>query len=207
MADYFTDPLDPVTNSAGESSVIRSVFALIAAGFAKIAGYTGNGGKLVAINAGATAQEAITTASGILTFLGTPSSANLRAALTDESGTGVAYFQGGDLGTPSAGVGTNLTGTAAGLTAGNVTTNANLTGPVTSVGNATAIADKAIALAKLADGTAGNVVTYSAAGVITVAATGSAGEVFTSNGAGAAPTFQTGSASIVFNDATYWMGV
>ena len=32
--------------------------------------------------------------------------------------------------------GTNITGTAAGLTAGNVTTNANLTGHVTSVGNA-----------------------------------------------------------------------
>ena len=30
-------------------------------------------------------------------------------ALPDETGTGVAYFQGGDLGTPSAGVGTNLT--------------------------------------------------------------------------------------------------
>jgi len=43
------------------------------------------------------------------------------------------------LGTPSALVGTNITGTAAGLTAGNVTTNANLTGAVTSVGNATSL--------------------------------------------------------------------
>jgi len=40
------------------------------------------------------------------------------------------------LGTPASGVATNLTGTAASLTAGNVTTNANLTGHVTSVGNA-----------------------------------------------------------------------
>jgi hypothetical protein len=46
------------------------------------------------------------------------------------------------LGTPSALVGTNITGTAAGLTAGNVTTNANLTGPITSVGNATSIASQ-----------------------------------------------------------------
>lgn len=38
------------------------------------------------------------------------------------------------------GSGSGLTGTAASLTAGNVTTNANLTGPVTSVGNATTIA-------------------------------------------------------------------
>ena len=40
-----------------------------------------------------------------------------------------------NLGTPSTMVGTNITGTASGLTAGNVTTNANLTGPITSVGN------------------------------------------------------------------------
>jgi hypothetical protein len=36
-------------------------------------------------------------------------------------------------------VGTNITGTASGFTAGSVTTNANLTGPITSVGNATTI--------------------------------------------------------------------
>ena len=46
-----------------------------------------------------------------------------------------------DLGTPSALVGTNITGTASGLTAGNVTTNANLSGPVMSVGNTTSIAN------------------------------------------------------------------
>ncbi len=44
------------------------------------------------------------------------------------------------LGTPASGVLTNCTGTASGLTAGTVTTNANLTGDVTSTGNATAIA-------------------------------------------------------------------
>lgn len=43
------------------------------------------------------------------------------------------------LGTPSSGVATNLTGTASGLTAGTVTTNANLTGAVTSSGNATSL--------------------------------------------------------------------
>jgi hypothetical protein len=48
---------------------------------------------------------------------------------------------GGALGTPSSGVLTNCTGTAAGLTAGTVTTNANMTGDVTSVGNATTIID------------------------------------------------------------------
>lgn len=44
------------------------------------------------------------------------------------------------LGTPASGVATNLTGTASGLTAGSVTTNANLTGPITSSGNATSVA-------------------------------------------------------------------
>jgi hypothetical protein len=60
-------------------------------------------------NAGGGSFGAITPASGIATFLATPSSANLRAALTDETGTGIAYFVGGALGTPSSGVATNLT--------------------------------------------------------------------------------------------------
>lgn len=72
-------------------------------------------------------------AAGVATFLATPSSANLRSVLTDESGTGLAYFQGGDLGTPSAGVLTNATGTATGLTAGN----ANNVAVATDTTNAT----------------------------------------------------------------------
>jgi hypothetical protein len=56
-----------------------------------------------------------------------------------------ALVSGGALGTPSSGVATNLTGTAAGLTAGNVTTNANLTGHVTSTGNATVLGSFTIA--------------------------------------------------------------
>lgn len=82
---------------------------------------------------------------GVATFLATPSSANLRSAVTDETGTGALVFATSptlvtpNLGTPSTLVGTNITGTAAGLTAGNVTTNANLTGAVTSVGNATSL--------------------------------------------------------------------
>ena len=82
---------------------------------------------------------------GIATFLATPSSANLAAALTDETGTGAAVFATSPtlvtpaLGTPASGVMTNVTGTAAGLTAGNVSTNANLTGGVTSIGNAATV--------------------------------------------------------------------
>ena len=47
---------------------------------------------------------------GIATFLATPSSANLRAAVTDESGSGALLFAGGALGTPASGVLTNCTG-------------------------------------------------------------------------------------------------
>lgn len=47
---------------------------------------------------------------GVATFLTTPSSANLRAALTDETGTGIAYFVGGALGTPSSATLTSATG-------------------------------------------------------------------------------------------------
>ena len=83
---------------------------------------------------------------GVATFLGTPSSANLRTALTDETGTGSAVFATSPtlvtpvLGTPSSGTLTNCTfPTLNQNTTGNaatVTTNANLTGHVTSVGNA-----------------------------------------------------------------------
>jgi hypothetical protein len=45
---------------------------------------------------------------GVATFLGTPSSANLRAAITDETGTGAAFFANGNFG--------NATGTSATLT-------------------------------------------------------------------------------------------
>jgi len=54
--------------------------------------------------------------SGVATFLATPSSANLAAALTDETGTGSAVFATSPtlvtplLGTPTSGVATNLTG-------------------------------------------------------------------------------------------------
>lgn len=70
-------------------------------------------------------------AANIAAWLATPSSANLRAALTDESGTGAAYFQGGDLGTPSAGVLTNATGLPIGSTINTLALNRGGTGQTT----------------------------------------------------------------------------
>lgn len=60
--------------------------------------------------AGLTSWAGVTRASGFDTFVATPSSANLRALLSDEVGTGAAYFVGGALGTPASGTATNLTG-------------------------------------------------------------------------------------------------
>jgi hypothetical protein len=66
--------------------------------------------------------------SNVAAFLATPSSANLAAALTDETGTGANVFASGptlvapNLGTPASGVLTNCTGTASGLSVGSITT-------------------------------------------------------------------------------------
>lgn len=49
-------------------------------------------------------------AANVATFLATPSSANLRAAMTDESGSGALLFASGALGTPASGTLTNCTG-------------------------------------------------------------------------------------------------
>jgi len=140
-AEYYDHTTYPSQGSAGSSAAMRAELDLIEAGFGKLPTLTGNGGKITAINAGGTAIEAITT---------TGTGSGVRAT----SPTLVTP----NLGTPSALVGTNITGTAAGLTVGNATnavnatnattattattviTNANLTGPITSTGNATAVA-------------------------------------------------------------------
>lgn len=57
-----------------------------------------------------TSWAGVTRASGFDTFAATPSSANLRALLSDEVGTGAAYFVGGALGTPASATLTNATG-------------------------------------------------------------------------------------------------
>jgi hypothetical protein len=115
----------------------------------------------------------------------------VRAALTGDVTTvgNAATVVGGNADTVTTNA--NLTGdvTSVGNATTNVT-NANLTGIVTSVGNATAIADGAIAPSKIADGTDGELLTWDAAGVIDTVAAGTATHVLTSNGAGAAPTFQ-----------------
>jgi hypothetical protein len=80
------------------------------------------------------------------------------------------------LGTPASFVGTNITGTASGLTAGNVTTNANLTGMVTSVGNAASLGSftSAQLLAALTDETGTGAAVFATSPTLVTPALGAA---------------------------------
>ena len=125
-----------------------------------------------------TLAEAGIAASGAkLSDFAATSSSELAGTISDETGSGALVFATSPtfvtpaLGTPASGVATNLTGTAASLTAGTVS-------------------DNAITLAKMAAGTDGNLISYDTNGDPVAVATGTATHVLTSNGAGAAPTFQ-----------------
>lgn len=97
----------------------------------------------------------------------------LKANLASPTFTGTVTLPSGQaliapaLGTPASGVMTNVTGLPT-----------------------TGLVDDAVTLAKMAAGTAGNLVTYDASGNPVAVATGTATHVLTSNGAGLAPTFQ-----------------
>ncbi len=113
----------------------------------------------------AVSTSAVVAPASTLTGLGTGVAAGLAAAVNGASG--FVTFSGA-LGTPTSGVATNLTGTAAGLTAGNVTTNANLTGDVTSVGNATTLTNAPV-IAKVLTGFASTTGTITSADSILTA--------------------------------------
>ena len=86
------------------------------------------------------------TSVGSATSLGSFTSSQLLAALTDETGTGSAVFATSPtlvtpaLGTPSALVGTNITGTAAGLSIGGNAATATLATNATTAAAATTLA-------------------------------------------------------------------
>lgn len=100
------------------------------------------GGNLTTSGAFATTLTATATTSVTLPTTGTLATLAGTETLTNKTLTS-PVLTAPALGTPVSGVATNLTGTASGLTAGNVTTNANLTGMVTSVGNATTVVTNA----------------------------------------------------------------
>jgi hypothetical protein len=129
--------------------------------------------------------DALTT--NPLSQFASTTSDQLRGVISDETGSGALVFATSPtlvtpaLGTPSSGVLTNCTGLP---TAG--------------------LVDDAVTLAKMAAGTAGNLITYDASGNPAAVATGTAGQRLTSNGTGAAPTFQSEALRIpiFFSDQT-----
>jgi hypothetical protein len=116
---------------------------------------------------GATTLSSTLGVTGVATFTAQPIVSTLtalQAVFTDASkglvskaftGTGDVVLATSpilvtpDLGTPSALVGTNITGTAPDFTAGTVTTNANLSGDVSSSGNSTSINNDVVSSAKI----------------------------------------------------------
>lgn len=193
MSDFYTAAGVPATNSALSSATIRAEFASVAAGFAKVAAYTGHAGELVRINAGGTAQESISlaaliAAAGAITFGGalsgitdltTTGNTILGNASTDTLNVGNGGIVkdasgntaiGGTLAvtgiiTASAGVSGNVTGNLTGNLTGNVT--GNLTGNVTGNASTATALQTARAINGVAfDGTSAITVT-AAAGTLT----------------------------------------
>jgi len=60
--EYYTASGQPGSHSSGQSSTVRSEFTSIESGFAKLPALSGNGGEIVAINAGGTGMESKTIA-------------------------------------------------------------------------------------------------------------------------------------------------
>jgi hypothetical protein len=131
-----------------------------------------SGSGVSAISFGSTGLTPATSTTGVVTVAGTLAVLSGGTGVTTSTGTTNVVLSNSptlvtpNLGTPSFLLGTNITGTAAGLTAGTVTTNANLTGDVTSVGNATTLATVATAGAT-GSSTAIPVITINAKGLTT----------------------------------------
>ena len=162
--DYYDSTGAPSTSSTISSSTLRAEFDAIETGFTAVqtalglkatsllTGYTSAAGTVAAtdtilqaiqkLNGNDATNANLTghvTSVGNATALGSFTVAQLNTAISD----GDIATGGGTATGTNTGDQTNITGNAA-----TVTTNANLTGPVTSVGNATAIADAALSIAK-----------------------------------------------------------
>ena len=117
------------TSLATQYAIEQRIGAKISANTAGVATFNGATGAVTGVSSFNGLTGAV---SGVTT-----SAANTFTALnTFSAGISTA---GGTFGTPTQLIGTNITGTATGFTASNVTTNANLTGAITSVGNTSSL--------------------------------------------------------------------
>ncbi len=132
-------------------------------------------------------------AAGIAAWLASPSSGNLRTAMTDESGSGALLFASGALGTPLSGVLTNCTGLPV---AGGGTGQATFTVAGVLMGNGTS------GFANTGAGTAGQYVRSGGAGVFGAYATIAASEVaFTPTGSISSSTVSAAIAEVATDAA------
>jgi len=119
--------------------------------------FSGAGSGVSSINFGTTGLTPSSVTTGAVTVAGTLAVLNGGTGVTTSTGTTNVVLSNSptlvtpNLGTPSFLVGTSITGTATAFTASNVTTNANLTGDVTSVGNATTLTNAPV-IAKVLTG-------------------------------------------------------
>ena len=140
--------------------------------------FTGTDASSVAFGTGGT----VAYTSNKLSAFAATTSAELLGVISDETGSGALVFATSPtlvtpaLGTPASGVMTNVTGTASGLTAGNVTTNANLTGHITSVGNAAVLGSftSAQLLAALTDETGSGATVFATSPILVTPTLGAA---------------------------------
>jgi len=68
--DFYNKSGSPSTGSTASSAVIRSEYSAVEAAFDKLAAVTGNGGKLLRVNAGGTAYETINLNAGQILYGG-----------------------------------------------------------------------------------------------------------------------------------------
>jgi hypothetical protein len=136
--DSFNGPIGTTTAAAGVFTTLSASGAFTYGGVTLSNAVTGTGNMVLSTSPtlvtpalGTPSSATLTNATGlpiatgvsglgtgVATFLATPSSANLAAAVSDETGTGALVFANSPtlvtpaLGTPASGVVTNLTGTA-----------------------------------------------------------------------------------------------
>jgi hypothetical protein len=206
-----------------------------ASGTATVTGVTALNGGLtmdtdkftVADGTGNTAIAGTLGVTGVATFTAKPilsALTALKAVFTDGSkglvsteitGTGNVVMSTSPtlvtpaLGTPSALVGTNITGTATNFTASNVTTNANLTGMVTSVGNTASLGSftSANLLAAVSDETGSGAAVFATSPTLVTPTLGvaSATTVTTTNlvaGTNTYPTTQGSNGQVLMTNGT-----